>query len=162
MASKKFQREKKLTLTQQKIAIERKYNKSIINCDIEKGVLKCRQRVKPTDISREYEITLEYKIPKSPVVYLINQGLMKDSEEILPHCYERKFYDGNKERVQLCLFYSKCAEWNGTMFLADTIVPWAIEWLYYYEQWRMTGEWYGGGEHPKQKKHRTRHSVFCK
>lgn len=159
MASKHFQREKILTLTQQKIALEQKYVNSIIECDIDRGVLKCRLRVQPTNISREYIITLEYKIPKPPAVYLINQKVMKNKEDVLPHCYERKYYDENRERVHLCLYYPRRTEWKGTMFLADTIVPWAVEWLYYYEQWRMTGEWYGGGEHPKQKKQNARHSI---
>ena len=34
------------------------------------------------------------------------------------------------------------------MFIADTIVPWACEWLLHYEIWLATGEWHGGGEHP--------------
>ena len=36
------------------------------------------------------------------------------------------------------------------MFLSETIIPWAIEWLKYYELWRITGKWLGGGiEHGK-------------
>ena len=31
------------------------------------------------------------------------------------------------------------------MLIADTIVHWAIEWLYYYENWAYTGKWLGGG-----------------
>lgn len=34
------------------------------------------------------------------------------------------------------------------MLIADTYIPWAIEWLYYYEIWLVTGEWCGGGIHP--------------
>ena len=34
------------------------------------------------------------------------------------------------------------------MLLADTIVPWAAEWLMHYELWLVTGEWTGGGDHP--------------
>jgi hypothetical protein len=30
-------------------------------------------------------------------------------------------------------------------FIADTLVPWASEWLFDYELWLATGEWYGGG-----------------
>ena len=29
--------------------------------------------------------------------------------------------------------------------IANTIVHWAIEWLYYYENWVYTGKWLGGG-----------------
>ena len=34
------------------------------------------------------------------------------------------------------------------MLIAETIVPWASEWLFYYEIWKGTGEWYGGGDWP--------------
>jgi hypothetical protein len=37
------------------------------------------------------------------------------------------------------------------MFLADTILPWAVEWLAYYEIWLATGVWYGGGEWPPRR-----------
>ena len=33
------------------------------------------------------------------------------------------------------------------MPLANTIVPWVADWLYYYEVWLFTGEWEGGGIH---------------
>lgn len=38
-------------------------------------------------------------------------------------------------------------EWKPRMKLADTIVPWAAEWLLHYELWLATGEWGGGGVH---------------
>jgi len=31
------------------------------------------------------------------------------------------------------------------MYIADTIVPWTVEWLAAYEGWRATGTWYAGG-----------------
>lgn len=34
------------------------------------------------------------------------------------------------------------------MLLADTYVPWTMEWLVDFELWLATGEWLGGGEHP--------------
>ena len=33
------------------------------------------------------------------------------------------------------------------MYLAETILPWASEWLAHYEGWLYTGEWKGGGVH---------------
>ena len=42
----------------------------------------------------------------------------------------------------------KHKEFSGEKFLSETIIPWAIEWLYYYEIWLVTGTWNGGGEHP--------------
>jgi hypothetical protein len=34
------------------------------------------------------------------------------------------------------------------MFIAETIVPWACEWLAYYEIWKATGHWSGDQEPP--------------
>jgi hypothetical protein len=34
------------------------------------------------------------------------------------------------------------------MKISDTIVPWAVLWLYYFEDWLATDEWKGGGKHP--------------
>jgi len=35
--------------------------------------------------------------------------------------------------------------------ISNNIMPWISEWLYYYEIWPVTGEWYGGGIHPGRK-----------
>jgi hypothetical protein len=36
-------------------------------------------------------------------------------------------------------------EWTSKKCIAQTIIPWAIEWLFHYELWHLTGEWSGGG-----------------
>lgn len=36
-------------------------------------------------------------------------------------------------------------EWNPSLYLHQTIIPWTCLWLYYYEVWHATGEWLGGG-----------------
>ena len=33
--------------------------------------------------------------------------------------------------------------------IADTTIPWAAEWLHYYELWHMTGEWLAQGVGPE-------------
>lgn len=35
------------------------------------------------------------------------------------------------------------------MRLDQTIVPWTALWLYYFEQWLVSGDWHGGGQHPE-------------
>ncbi|MEY9893897.1 hypothetical protein ABIA35_007434 [Catenulispora sp. MAP12-49] len=52
----------------------------------------------------------------------------------LPHVYR----DGN-----LCLYLP--GQWHEEMLLADTILPWASEWLLHYELWLVTGHWSGSG-----------------
>ncbi len=43
----------------------------------------------------------------------------------------------------LCLFDPEQNEWRGSMWISDTIVPWASEWLHYYELWHFDGIWRG-------------------
>ena len=57
--------------------------------------------------------------------------------ESLPHVYS----DGT-----LCLHEN--GDWSARMLIADSTVPWAAEWLAYYEIWKATGDWHGGGEWP--------------
>jgi hypothetical protein len=55
----------------------------------------------------------------------------------LPHTYSDD---------TLCLH--EIDDWTGSMYIADSIVPWTVEWLAHYELWLATGEWHGGGEWP--------------
>ena len=62
--------------------------------------------------------------------------------------YGIKKINGN-EYINLCLYYP--GEWNSTMNISDTIIPWISEWLYYFEFWSITGKWCGGGKHPTKR-----------
>lgn len=46
----------------------------------------------------------------------------------------------------LCLFNPNRDEWNPAMLVADTIVPWVCEWIFFFESWLQTGSWLGGGD----------------
>lgn len=48
----------------------------------------------------------------------------------------------------LCLFDPSQHEWTPRMSVAETIVPWAAEWIYYFQIWQVTGAWLGGGGAP--------------
>jgi hypothetical protein len=67
-----------------------------------------------------------------------------DPEGQLPHVYY--LGDGPLD-VVLCMFDPQTNEWSPEMPLAETTVPWTIDWLASYEGWRATGEWTGGGRH---------------
>lgn len=97
--------------------------------------------ITPSPLSASYEIKLSYTKGKHPNVNVINQILaLHEGAEKLPHVY-------NTEKQWLCLYYRKGREWNRGMFISDTIIPWACEWLYHYELWVCTGLWHGGGIH---------------
>lgn len=94
--------------------------------------------LQPTLISRRYSLRLKYELGLTPEVIVINPRLKKPSDKVaLPHVYSGD---------QLCLNLPE--EWFPEMLIAHTTVPWASEWLFYYEIWLATGDWLGGGEHP--------------
>lgn len=82
-----------------------------------------------------------------PVVRVIRPRLelrFDVEEEPLPHVYlDMKA----PELSPLCLFDPAQDEWKPSLFIAETIVPWACEWLDCYEMWLATGKWLGGGRH---------------
>lgn len=66
--------------------------------------------------------------------------------EEIPHLYRN---ESNLRMSRLCLFDPATTEWAPGNVLAETIIPWTIDWLASYEGWRATGEWTGGGRHPE-------------
>ena len=50
---------------------------------------------------------------------------------------------GDLELSALCLFDPDAGEWNPSMWIADTTIPWAPEWLHHYECWHVDGIWRG-------------------
>ena len=100
----------------------------------------------PTPNSITYRIRIDYTINHSPNVYVIEPPVLKRPKDTdnLKHVFDTK-----KQRI--CLYYGPFGEWDSTMFLAQKIVPWAAEWLLFYELWVITGEWLGEGiEHCPQ------------
>lgn len=92
--------------------------------------------LQPTPLSREYTVRITYELGQFPRVKVLPR-LPSRPGEPLPHFYREGL---------LCLH--KVGEWSPRMLIADTIVPWACEWLLHYEIWLATGVWHGGGEDP--------------
>lgn len=65
-----------------------------------------------------------------------------DTEGQLPHVYY-----GPSGEVMMCLFDPEAGDWSPADLIAETTVPWAIEWLAAYEGWRATGKWTASGRH---------------
>ena len=108
------------------------------NCLVVKGHLR------PTSRSESYNFILKYTLDKNPKVRIVSPNLKRNSKgEEIPHMYAQK---------HLCLYRPKYKEFKNSDFLSETIIPWIALWLYYYEQWHITGKWLGGGEHPTEKK----------
>lgn len=111
---------------------------------------------------RSYEVLVDYRAPtiieqidplrQQPRVRVIAPLLKPrwgSSEGPLPHVY----WDDELSPA-LCLFDHETNEWTPFHLLAETTIPWTLDWLGCYEGWRATGEWTGGGRHapppPKQ------------
>lgn len=108
-------------------------------------------------LERTFRLSIEYGMPMHgedelhrmmPVVRVLNPSLVMnfDAEEEapLPHVY---FQKPDYRLSPLCLFDPEANEWDQSMLIADTTVPWAIRWLASYEMWEATGRWIGGGRH---------------
>lgn len=108
--------------------------------EIQKGLLIWNEQLRPSYSSNCYTIRLTYKISQRPKVIVVDPLLECPEGKSLPHVFP-----GN----ELCLYYE--GDWDASIPIAKTIIPWASEWLLHYEIWLFTGVWTGGGIHPRVK-----------
>jgi hypothetical protein len=66
-------------------------------------------------------------------------------DKAIPHIFSSV---SMPSRPRLCLHRRE--DWDPSMYIADSIVPWAAEWLVAYEGWRATGTWYAGGHNTER------------
>lgn len=85
-------------------------------------------------------------VSHSPSVRVLSPLSLREEE---PHVSVPHLYGAHDDPrgAELCLFHPSSREWNDYMLLADSIVRWSAEWLFYYEMWHVTGSW-GGDEAP--------------
>ncbi len=93
--------------------------------------------LQPTPLSPVYTIRIVYADWDTPKIFVLDPPLEPRGNTPIPHRYD----DGS-----LCL--NLPGEWSNQQYIADTIIHWAVLWLYHYEVWRVIGEWLGGGVHP--------------
>jgi len=103
--------------------------------------------VKPTSLSNVYNVVIKYSLRGSPEVWVKGDNLEKIDAIDFPHIYET---DKERNMVRICL-YLPGQDWDKSKYISSTIVPWTVEWLYFYEVWLATGKWCGGGIHPRLK-----------
>lgn len=97
--------------------------------------------ITPNPLAETYRIRIEYPQTGMPRVWVKDPALvLRAPWRKIPHMYDQE---------RICLFRPGHGEWARDMLIADTIVPWAAEWLHYYELWHLTGEWLGGGAEPR-------------
>lgn len=110
------------------------------------GKLRFDFSVQPFVGSREYRCRIELpRARHNPHPYVLSPDLQALADGRRPP----HIYDYNRGRTRLCLFMPGDGEWHAGLWLSETIVPWTVEWLRYYELWLVNGVWHGGGEHPE-------------
>ena len=120
-----------MKLALQAIALRQYYPGSIIHLST-RG-LAWQGAVVPTLTSRRYLIGFTTSNERvQPSVRVLEPHLEPDVRGRLPHVWD----DGS-----LCL--SARDEWNPRHLYVDTVIPWACEWLHFYEVWKATAIWMG-------------------
>lgn len=87
--------------------------------------------LRPTEMSPEYQVEIRYFLGEGPEVSVLSPPLRDRTDQPIPHVYPGR---------RLCLYLPRAAEWTAAMPIAETIVPWACDWLYFYEVWHATGK----------------------
>lgn len=105
-------------------------------------VLVAKGKVQPTELSGPYNIRITYRLKQRPAVILVDPPLQQRDGKWPDHLYGKE---------ELCLYHPKYREWTPDRVLSETIIPWISEWLACYETWLITGDWLGGGVHPRVK-----------
>ena len=141
MANKDYIPKKKIRLFDQMMTLRATYPSA--SCELRNGTLSWLGKVRPTPLSREYTVVLTYSDSQVPKVWVVGEELQKLDHPSFPHKYD---VDPENNMVRICLY--RYREFTKDKFLANTIIPWTVEWLYFYEIWLATGIWCGGGEHP--------------
>lgn len=96
-------------------------------------------KLSPNVLSKEYEVKIVFEIGKVVSVFIVNEKLqIAENRKKLPHVYDNKLQ-------KICLYSKDGGKWDSTKSIVSTVIPWASEWLYYYELWLIDGIWRGGG-----------------
>ncbi len=77
-----------------------------------------------------YNVSVHYRFRLPPKVFVNSPQL----EENCPHRYSDD---------SLCLYHRDNFKWNADKLVATMIMQWTIAWIYFYEAWLQTDEWFG-------------------
>lgn len=107
-----------------------------------RGQLSWNWQAAPSALGRNYNLRVEFKKGGIPNVFVDQPDLVALANgRKLPHVY-------SESPTRLCLYLPSSGEWHGGLLIANTLVPWAALWLYFFEEWLVSNDWKGGGVHP--------------
>ncbi len=121
-----------LSLTQQAFGVGRLWPGE---SSIRRDTLMWVGQLQPTAVSPSYKVRVVYRTGDVARVDVRKPVLDPGHRDRLPHVY-----DGDR----LCLYTP--GQWDRSMQIATTIIPWTAGWLFHYELWRATDHWAGGGD----------------
>jgi len=90
--------------------------------------------------SDDGEIAFAWRMPSVHVLSPTPSPREVAPSEPVPHLYGSHH---DPRGAELCLFYPDGRDWTDDMLVAESIIPWAAEWLFYYEMWQIDGIWAG-------------------
>lgn len=98
-------------------------------CTLRGDVLGCIGEIVPSENCDAYQLGIRYKFLGIPEV-----RVRKPRIEKRVHMYRDD---------TLCLYDHREQPWNSTSNLHETVIPWAAEWLVFYELYLLYGKWLG-------------------
>lgn len=113
-------------------------------CTWSQGQIRWRGSLRPTSLSPAYKLRIVYRLGISPRVSVLAPTLKLHPNHVaLPHYYRQGW---------MCLFDPELRQWDATLSIAETTIPWAAVWLYHYETWLCTGTWEATESHPSRRR----------
>lgn len=91
----------------------------------------------PTTICQAYKVRIDYTGYRRPNITVLSPRLVPPKGMKLKHVFA-----GDHPCVHMH------HDWDPSMSIATTIVPWLSEWLLHHEVYQATGTWTGGGHEP--------------
>ncbi len=116
-------------LVYQKYNLDKEY--SFLKTRIENDVLVASGEIQPSPETDKYKIRLEYTPGHTPRVFIEAPRIEKSSDI---HIYREGF---------LCLYEPIETKFKDSFKLSEYTIPWTIEWIMYYELWKLSGKWEG-------------------
>ncbi|WP_370053432.1 hypothetical protein [Leifsonia sp. EB41] len=90
--------------------------------------------LQPAAASDTYGVRLEARPCMQAEIFVTSPALRPDTQGRLPHVYKNG---------SLCL--NRAKDWRADQLFINTTIPWAIEWLFFYELWLVDRIWRGDG-----------------
>lgn len=103
-----------------------------LRCSLKRNEIIWTGTFRPFALSKQYTVQIQSEIGRRPKVRVLAPSIISAPNR------NHTFDDGS-----LCLHLNE--EWSSRFFIADVLVPWLVEWLFFYETWLVTDKWYGGG-----------------